>query len=32
VGAGIDFPGLETFVDLDARQRAALHDDLRDDT
>ena len=32
VGAGIDFPGLETFVDLDARQRAALHDDLRDGT
>jgi hypothetical protein len=32
VGVGVDFPGLEAFVPLDARQRAALHDDLRDGT
>lgn len=32
VAAGIDYPGLATEVPLDARQRAALHDDLLDDT
>ena len=32
VGAGLDFPGLETSVALEARQQAALHDDLRDGT
>jgi len=32
VAAGLDYPGLEVQVDLDARQRAALHDDLRDAT
>jgi hypothetical protein len=32
VGAGVDFPGLETSIALDAQQQAALHDDLRDGT
>lgn len=32
IGVGVDFPGLETSVALDARQQAALHDDVRDAT
>jgi hypothetical protein len=32
VGVGLDFPGVEASVQLDALQQAALHDDLRDGT
>jgi hypothetical protein len=32
VAVGLDFPGLEAEVPLEPRQRAALHDDLRDAT